>query len=162
MRVSGMAKCCLAERGGWADRIAASDGNHLIRRGQKGAAQQRDVAKVVTGADRDKARQVFIFCSQAVQHPRTKSWSDQALRAGVQPHLLREVAGSGGIHGVDEADVVDTATDMREQVADFDPALAVLAETPEGFEDLAGPAVISVCVGQWDRFVVVACEQWLA
>ena len=38
-----------------ADRIAATDGDHLVGGGQKSAAQQRDVAKVVTRADGDKA-----------------------------------------------------------------------------------------------------------
>ena len=65
------------------------------------------------------------------------------------------------MHRVDEADVVHAPPDVRKEITDLDPALAVFAETPKRLENLAGAPLIAVDVVQWDRLVVVLLEQRL-
>ena len=57
---------------------------------------------------------------------------------------------------MDEADVVDVPGDVREQLADFDAALAVLAELPGRLQQVAGLGELHARLGERQRLAVVA------
>ena len=73
----------------------------------------------------DKARQVVRLRAQAVKQPRAHARPALDDGAGVHEGVGRVVVDLLGVHRADDAQVVGHAGDVREQVGNFLPGLAV-------------------------------------
>ena len=89
------------------------------------------------GHDGDEAGEVFVFGAESVGDPAAHGGADEVGGAGVEEEGGRPVGDAFGVHGVDEAEVIDMLGDVREEAADPAAGLAVLFEIPEGFEEFA-------------------------
>src|SRR5262245_690852 len=77
-----------------------------------------------------KRRQVLILSSQTVAHPRPEAWSFEGNRPGVNAHSRLKVVIVIATHRIDHAYVINTLTDIREEFAGHDAALAARLELP--------------------------------
>ena len=93
------------------------------------------------GAHHDEARQVLVLRPQAVEHPRADARPRLPRLAAVHQHQRRLMIGDVGVHRADHADLVDHLGGVREQVADLDAVLAVLAEPERRAQRGAGLAL---------------------
>ena len=84
-----------------------------------------------------EARHVLVDRAEAVGHPRAETRVPGQHAAGVHHEHRRAVDGAFGVHGVDEADVIDAGADVGEEVRDVLAALAVLLELPLRADDAA-------------------------
>ena len=94
------------------------------------AAVVHRAAEVGRRVDRDVARDVLVLGPQPVQQPRPQRRPRLRgeLRPGVElDHGLR-VRGGVGVQAADEAELVDVPRDVRVQLGDPRPGLAVLRE----------------------------------
>ncbi len=111
------------------------------------------------GAHHDETGQVLVLRTQAVEHPGADARPRLPRFAAVHQHQRRLMIGDVGVHRADHADVVDHPGRVREQVADFDPALAVLLELEGRAHGRAGLA-LGGQIGR-HRLAVVAVEHRL-
>ena len=89
------------------------------------------------GHDGDEAGEVFVFGAESVGDPTAHGRADEVGRAGVKEEGGGSVRDAFGVHGVDEAEVIDVLADVWKKFADVLTALAVLLEVPEWFQELA-------------------------
>ena len=101
-----------------------ADARALINRRQKGAAISLRAAERERRADRDEARQVFIFGAQAVEHPGAHARAHELGAAGMQLHeslgMIRDIR----VHAAQHAQVIRMVGDLREQLGNPEAALA--------------------------------------
>jgi hypothetical protein len=84
------------------------------------------------------SRQVLSVAAEAVGEPGAEGWATSGDASGVHGVEALGVVVHAGGHGADEGDVIDYVSEVREELADFHAALAVLGEGPGGTEDLGG------------------------
>ena len=103
-----------------------------------------------------KPGQVLVLGAQAVGQPRPDARPDQPGLAAVHQQQRRLVVRHVGVHRADDADVVDVLGGVREQLADLEPALAVLLELERRGErgpglalGAAGSASAAACRRTW-------------
>ncbi len=107
-------------------RVARVDVGALVGAGQEGRLPVlRLLDGIAARTHGDEAGQVLVVAAQAVGHPRTHARPDLPGLAAVHEQQRRLVIGHVGVHGADDADVVDAASRVREQVADLDADFAV-------------------------------------
>ena len=115
----------------------AADAGALMDGGKEGVGVVARSAFAGGGHDGDKAREVFVFGAESVSDPASHRRADEIGGAGVEKESRRTVGHSLGVHGVDEAKVIDVLGNVRKEAADPTPGLAVLFEIPEGLKELA-------------------------
>ena len=98
-------------------------------RQEAGLPVLRFLDRVAAGAHGDERGQILVLGAQPVGDPRTDAGADLPSRTAVHQQQRRLVVGHVGVHGADDGDVVDRLGHVAEQLADLDPAFAVLAET---------------------------------
>src|SRR5215813_7157129 len=81
-----------------------------------------------------KRRQVLILSSQTVAHPRPEAWPFEGDRPRVNTHRRLKVVIVIATHRIDHAYVVNTLTDLREEFAGHNAALAARLELPHRSE----------------------------
>ena len=89
------------------------------------------------GHDGDEAGEVFVFGAESVGDPAAHGGADEVGGTGVEEEGGGAVSHAFGVHGVDEAEVIDMFGDVGEEGADPATGLAVLFEIPEGLEEFA-------------------------
>ena len=87
-----------------------------------------DVGDRQTGTHRDETGQVLVLGAQAVGESRHPCWAATAARRRSSSAASMLVVGRVGHHRADHAEVVDVLGRPGEDLADLDPALAVLLE----------------------------------
>lgn len=115
----------------------AADAGALMDGGKEGVGVVARSAFAGGGHDGDKAREVFVFGAESVSDPASHRRADEIGGAGVEKESRRTVGHSLGVHGVDEAKVIDVLGNVRKEAADPTTGLAVLFEIPEGLKELA-------------------------
>ena len=115
----------------------AADAGALMDGGKEGVGVVARSAFAGGGHDGDKAGEVFIFRAESVSDPASHRRADEIGGAGVEEESRRAVGHSLGVHGVDEAKVIDVLGNVRKEAADPTTGLAVLFEIPEGLKELA-------------------------
>ena len=89
-------------------------------------------------ADHHEPRQVLILATQAVKQPGADAGPRERLLAGVHLQAGAVVVDVVRHHRANHAQVVDMAGQVREQLADFDPALTVAGELEGRAQQVAG------------------------
>src|SRR4051812_43952922 len=112
-------------------------------------------------ADGNEAGQVLVFRTQAVRDPRSHAGADEGVAAGVQFQKRSAVPRVRAVHRANQAQVIDAAGDVWEQLADPGAPLAVLLELPGRAEEVAGFAGDDARLGERQRLAVVALEERL-
>lgn len=115
----------------------AADAGALMDGWEEGVRVVARSAFAGGGHDGDEAGEVFVFGAQAVGDPAPHGGADEVGGAGVEEEGGGAVGHALGVHGVDEAEVVDVLGNMGKEGADPAAGLAVLFEIPEWFEELA-------------------------
>src|SRR5712691_4693035 len=113
-------------------------------RGQEAA---RKVFKTATRDDSktqdDKARQVSTFGAQAIVDPRSEARPSGVVRASVQEEHSRRMDRQIGLHRTNHCQLIGVCCDVREQTANWHPAVAVLPKRPRTLQPL------SIAVRRW-------------
>ena len=134
----------------------------LVRRRQEAAAEAvHPAGRDEPAVEHDEPRQILALRAQTVRHPGAVAGSALEAAAGVE-----EVIGVGVFREVrddrpDDRQVVDPPGDVGEQVADRDPALAVVAELPRALEHVAHVVELGGMGLDLDRLAVLAVEPGL-
>ena len=97
-----------------------------------------DAAKGQRRADRDKGRQILVLGSQSVADPRAHAGPHEIVAAGMQLHHRAAMSRVGAVDRMQHAQIVDMRCEFREQLADPQPALAVLLKLPGRLQQVAG------------------------
>ena len=105
--------------------------------GEEGVGVIARAALAGGGHDGDEAGEVFVFSAKSVGDPAAHGGTDEIGRAGVEEEGGRTMGDAFGVHGVDEAEIIDVLADVRKEFADMLTALAVLLEVPEWLQELA-------------------------
>ena len=102
-------------------------------------------------ADRDELRQIVVERAEPVVDPGTecRKVAVVLMTSGVELRL-RTVVAVGGPHRTHDRQLIDLPGDVREPIADFDAALAVLLET--NLQRIEHIALIAVAVGNDQAF----------
>ena len=138
-----------------------ADGRALIDRRQERRAPVVHAAVAEVRADGDESRQVLILGPEPVSDPRTHARPDERIAAGVEFQQGSPVPRVGPVHRVDHAEVVHAPGQMREQLADRDPALAVLPEPERRAEQIPRLARHHPRLGERQGLAVVALQERL-
>ncbi len=121
--------------------VARVDVGALVGAGQEGGLPVlRLLNGVAARTHGDEAGQVLVVAAQAVGHPRTHARPNLPGFAAVHQQQRRLVIGHVGVHRANDADVVDAAGGVREQVAHLDTGLAVSLKLERRGEGGAGLA----------------------
>ena len=80
----------------------------------------------------DKCCEVVVHASQAVADPSTDAGPGELPRAAMHPERTLVVVRVVRLHRADHAEVIDDTANVREEIADFDAALAARLELPDG------------------------------
>src|SRR5260370_41353376 len=88
-----------------------------------------------------EAGQILVFGAQAIGDPRTHRRAAQLRLAAIHHVQAGRVIADVGVGGTNDAEIVDLAPDLREDLADFQPALPVLLEAVRRTHQVAGGAV---------------------
>ena len=97
-------------------------------------------------AHRDELRKVFVEGPQSIVHPSAQGREIAiVLMASGMELGLRSMVRVGRPHRANDRKLIDLGSDMREPVADLDPALAVLLESD--LEWIQSVALVSVPIG---------------
>ena len=116
--------------------VAGAEHRRLIDRRQEAVRVHRRAGfqRALRIGHHDVGRQRLGFRSQAVNHPRAHARETRNDSAGEQLILRRGVDHHVAVAGADDRDIVDALGEVREQVGDFDAALAVAFEGALGAE----------------------------
>ena len=79
-------------------------------------------------AEDDVSRKVFAFVAESVETPGSEAGSAELRMTGVEHELRRSVVDRIGLHGLNEAEVVNVFGDIGQEFAELDTALAVPVE----------------------------------
>ena len=109
----------------------------LIKRRQKGAAVILCAADVVRRAEGDEAGKVLVLGAQAVKHPGTHRRPHELEAAGVQLEKTLRMRRHGGVHAIEQAEVVGVAGEFWEQLGNPQATLTVLLEFPRRRHEFA-------------------------
>ncbi len=90
------------------------------------------------GAHGNEGRQVLIVAAEAVAEPGPEAGADLSSVAAVHEQKRKLVTGGIGVGGANNGDVVNALGNVREEVADLNPALAILAELERRRQSGAG------------------------
>src|SRR5262249_39956552 len=82
------------------------------------------------GIEDDETGQLLVLGAEAVGDPGAHAGAALLAVAGVEKVVGVGVLGEVGGDGTDDGEVVDALGDVREEIADGDAALAVVAEAP--------------------------------
>ncbi len=107
---------------------AVVDVRALENAGQEAVAPQLRADDRLARAHDDEAGQVLVLGAQAVEEPGTHGRADRLRVAAGHHEQRRLMVGRVGVHGADDADVVDASGHAGVHLADFDARFAVLAE----------------------------------
>ena len=106
------------------------DARPLVAAGQEVGRPDLPAGVGQVRREHDERRQVLVHRPQAVAHPRADARPGERHRAGVDAERGLEVVGVVVAHRADQAQVVGTLGDVREQLADPQAGLAALLELP--------------------------------
>ncbi len=87
---------------------------------------------------RDKAGEIFVFGAQAVGDPGPHGGADEVGGSAVKEEGGGAVGDAFGVHGMNEAEIVNVLVDFRKEGGGPAATLAVLGEVPGGFHDALG------------------------
>ncbi len=138
-----------------------ADGRALIDRRQERRAPVVHAAVAEIRADGDEPRQVLILGPEPVRDPRAHARPDERIAAGVELQEGSAVPRVGPVHRVDHAEVVHAPGQVREQLADRDPALAVLPEPERRAEQITRLARDHPRLGERQGLAIVALQERL-
>ena len=91
------------------------------------------------------ARQILVLGTEPVRRPRAEARLADAHVAGVKLVTGGRVIVRVGLHRVDEAQVIDVPRDVRKQLADPHPGLAILLPRIRAAQQLVFAAMRNVC-----------------
>ena len=134
LMASSESRCISASMpGGFEGRGPGRPGRGTARPGRRSAGSRSPSSPrrrwcPSAGAEDDEAGQVLRLAAQAVGRPRAEARPAELLRAGVHEDLRRRVVERVGDHRLDDRDVVDDLGQVRQQLRQLGPALAVLGE----------------------------------
>src|SRR5690606_28176454 len=111
---------------GWRTRIAQWRARKISR--EECGAVRVDTPMRQRRADGDEPRQVVVFRAKAVRDPRAHARADERVAACMQFQERTAVAGVGAVHRMDEAQIVDSLGQVREDFADPGAAVTMLTE----------------------------------
>ena len=80
--------------------------------------------------DDDERREIAVFRSQAIAHPRAEARPGEGKGAGVDAEGRLVVIGMVGLHRADHAQIIDTLAHPRKQLADLRSRLPMRGELP--------------------------------
>ena len=109
--------------------------------GHVAGAPERRTENGETGAEDDEAGEVSVVRAEAIREPGSHGWAARKLVAAVHQLQRRAVVAVIRMHGADEAEVVDSLSDLRENLADLEARLAVALELPRTAHKGAAGAV---------------------
>ena len=118
-----------------------ADRSALVGAGKKATTPVLPTAVPKGRFDRDEARKISLLGSQALHDPRTHAGSRERERSGVKLQHSRAVVHTVTDHRADNAQVINHATDVREQATDRDAALTVALERKRRLHQAADVAV---------------------
>ena len=101
------------------------DVRSLVDAGQEAVAPELRTDDRLARAEHDEAGQVLVLGAQAEGQPRAEAGPDRLHVARVHHEQRGLVVGIVGVQRADDAQVVDAAGEVREQLGDLDAALAV-------------------------------------
>ena len=111
--------------------------------------------------DGDEPWEVGVFAAEAVADPRTHAGADKGVTAGVKLKQGAAMARVGAVDAVDDAEVINSTAYLREEIADWNAALAAGSEFPRRTQQVAGGAGDDSRLGEGQLLAVVAVEQGL-
>ena len=131
-------------------RVLRVDERPLIHAGQEAVLPVlRVLDGVAAGTHRDEAGQVLVLRAEAVEQPRAEAGPRLHGVAAVHQHERRLVVGHLRIHRAHHRDVIGELRGLREDLADFEAALAVGLELEGRGKRRAGLALgEEIFVGQ--------------
>ncbi len=88
-----------------------------------------------------KPGKILIFGAEAISEPGAHGRAAGNAGAAIHHEQRRFVIGDVGIHGADDATIVNARTEFGKDFADFDAALAVAVEFERRAEEAAGFAL---------------------
>ena len=106
-----------------------------------------------------EAGQTLVFRAESVGDPGTEAGADESRLAGVHEHEGGFVIGDVGVHGANDAHIVDVFGGFGEEFADRSAAFAVLFEFEGGSIGTAGGTFGAEIFGG-KFFTVVLVEHW--
>jgi hypothetical protein len=109
----------------------------LVNGWQEGGGPELRANDGVTGAENDEAWEVLIFGPEAIGEPRTHGGTAGDAGTAVHHEQRRFMIGDIGIHGADDAAIVNTLAEFWKNFADFDAAFTVAIELEWGTEEAA-------------------------
>ena len=112
-------------------------------------------------ADGDVAGQVLVLGAESVGDPRPHARPDERVAAGVQFEQRSAVPRVRAPHRIDHAQVIDVLSDMRKQIADPRPALAVLPKLPRRLQQVSGRRRENSRLRKRQRLPMIPFEQRL-
>ncbi len=123
-------------------RLARVDVGRLVGSGQeRGPPVLISLRRQAIGAQDDEAGKILILRAQPVRDPGTEAGADLPNVAAIHHHQRRLVIRDVGMHGADDAQIVDALSDIRKDFADFDTVLAVFLELKRRGERGSGAAL---------------------
>lgn len=112
--------------------LGLEDGT-LVGRGEESIAEAIESAGWdQASVENDEAGEILALASQTVGDPGSHARPSLQGMSGVEKIVGRSVLGKLGGHRADDRELVGVPSDLREQAADFDPALTVLGKLPRG------------------------------
>ena len=87
-----------------------------------------------------KPREVLIFGSEAIRHPRAHRWTYKRIAPRVQLKQCTAMTAIRTVHRVHKTQVIHTFANLRKEVTHLYATLAIALELPRALQQIAGCA----------------------
>ena len=112
-------------------------------------------------ANRDEGGEILVLRTESVGDPRAHRWSDEGVASGVNLEERAAVRGIRTVQALDEAQVIYSLRDMREEIAHPCAGFAVLLKLPRTREKIFCLRKLHARFREWKRLAVITLKQRL-
>ena len=138
-----------------------TNGSAVRSCGQKRTGKVVHAAVTKRRANRDEGGEILVLRTESVRDPRAHRWSDEGVASGVNLEERAAVRGIRTVQALDEAQVIHSLRDMREEIAHPCAGFAVLLKLPRTREKILCLRKLHARFREWKRLAVIALKQRL-
>ena len=133
----------------------------LVSCWQKSGSKVLNSTVAQSGLDGHKSRQVLIFTTKAIAHPRPHTGSHKGIRTRVDFQQGSTMGFIGSMNGFDQTKLIRHLCDMWKEFTDPLSALSMATKGPRTRHEMPGLGELNTGFGKWEWLVMISSQKRL-